>query len=342
MLVVGKRLLARLGASADRRIAANRTLPTGPFVVMMLVMLVCAWFTDQIGIYSVFGAFIAGIAMPRGAFTTLVRERLEPVVAYVLLPCFFVFSGLNTNLNVLVSPALLGFLGLTLLVAFIGKGGSITIAGRLQGMDWYDSASLVSLMNARGLIELILLNIGLAAGIVTTQLYSILALMTILTTFVATPLHRWIQSRRPATLTDDELEAATAEPPQAVVAESLEKVADARASRTDHRREFLVRQLLIDTNAVGATGAHLAGQPQQGRRRALLAVRGDQVGDDLLLLVEAIAEVAQVLAVQAAVGEHREKAPRGMRRSTVALMAVAVSVRSGWTRIDSPRTSDGT
>jgi Kef-type K+ transport system membrane component KefB len=229
MLTAGRRVLARLdttpaaggspAADGQPDMASQQDAPGGPgpalpvsrFTVTILVVLGCAWFTDFIGVYSVFGAFIAGLAMPRGQFTSMLRERMEPLVAYVLLPAFFIYSGLNTNLSIFVNPALLGFFALTLVIAFAAKGGSVALAGHAQGLSWAEALSLGSLMNARGLIELILLNIGLAAHLVTTQLYTILALMTIVTTIAATPLHNAIQRRRPAHFTPGEPEPAHGE-----------------------------------------------------------------------------------------------------------------------------------
>ncbi len=164
---------------------------------MVVVLLVCATFTEWVGVYSVFGAFVLGAAMPRGAFADSIAGRLEPVTACVLLPLFFVYSGLNTRLDVVLDPAVLTTLLLVLVVAVAVKGGACTLAWRATGSSWRDAASLGSLMNARGLMELILLNIGRDAGLITVELYTVLALMTIITTLAATPLYEWIQRRGP-------------------------------------------------------------------------------------------------------------------------------------------------
>jgi len=193
MLTVGKAGLKRLSSWADRR--PEDGLPIGPLVVTLLVVMVGAWFTDFVGIYSVFGAFIAGTVMPRGRLLDTMRQRLEPLTAYLLLPAFFIYSGLNTQLSLLFEPSVLIMMGIVLLISFVAKFGSVTLAARSQGMSWNESASLGSLMNARGLMELILLNIGLTAGFVNPTLYTILAIMTIVTTFAATPLHHVFERR---------------------------------------------------------------------------------------------------------------------------------------------------
>ncbi len=158
-------------------------------------MLTASWFTDVVGIYSVFGAFVAGAVMPRGALLDAIRERFEPLVGYLLLPAFFIYSGLNTQLTLILDPSTLLMAGVVLVVSFAAKFGAVGLAARSQGMSWYEAGSMGALANARGLMELILLNIGLEAGLISGKLYTILALMTIITTFVATPLQRVFERR---------------------------------------------------------------------------------------------------------------------------------------------------
>ncbi|MQY25787.1 cation:proton antiporter [Nocardia aurantia] len=195
MLVVGARLLRGLDRWGEREMRGESgvALPVGPFMVMLLVLLVSAWFTDWVGVYSVFGAFIAGVVMPRGRLLEAVRERTEPIVSHLLLPAFFVFTGLNTKLSLLFHPAALVVAAIVLVVSFAGKFGAVTLAARSQGMSWREAGSMGSLANARGLMELVLLNVGLTEGLITGSLYTILALMTIVTTFVATPIYRMFE-----------------------------------------------------------------------------------------------------------------------------------------------------
>ncbi|MER7056248.1 cation:proton antiporter [Streptomyces sp. NPDC000351] len=187
-----------------RRVAGDRFVRwgTGPAGVrpealgaMVVVLLVCATFTEWVGVYSVFGAFLLGTCMPRGAFADEIGRRIEPVTNYVLVPLFFVYSGLNTRLDVVFEPAVLGTLLVVLVVAFAVKGGACALASRSAGSSWRDAASLGALMNARGLMELILLGIGRDAGLITVELYTVLALMTVITTVAATPLYEWISGR---------------------------------------------------------------------------------------------------------------------------------------------------
>lgn len=116
-------------------------------------------------------------------------------MAYLLLPAFFIYSGLNTQLTLIFDSSTLLMAGIVLVVSFAAKFGAVGLAARWQGMSWYEAGSMGALANARGLMELILLNIGLEAGLISGKLYTILAVMTIITTFVATPLQRLFERR---------------------------------------------------------------------------------------------------------------------------------------------------
>ncbi|MFH5209781.1 cation:proton antiporter [Antrihabitans spumae] len=197
MMFVARRWLARLNTwtpkRGDDQVAGG--IPIAHLTIVLLVVLAGAWFTDYVGIYSVFGAFIAGAVMPRGELLDTIKDRFEPLVAYLLLPAFFIYSGLNTELSLILDPSTLLVAVLILVVSFIGKFGGVTLAARWQGMGWREASSMGALANARGLMELILLNIGLSAGLITNELYTILALMTIVTTFAATPIQRMFERR---------------------------------------------------------------------------------------------------------------------------------------------------
>ena len=197
MVYVGRPLLARLETWTPRRADAERTggVSIAHVSVVLLVVLTASWFTDLVGIYSVFGAFVAGAVMPRGALLDAIRERFEPLTAYLLIPAFFIYSGLNTQLTLILDRSTLLMAVTVLTVSFAAKFGAVGLAARWQGMSWYEAGSMGALANARGLMELILLNIGLEAGLISGRLYTILALMTIITTLVATPLQRLFERR---------------------------------------------------------------------------------------------------------------------------------------------------
>ncbi len=191
MLTVGRSLLAGFGRLADRAGSVSQPM----MAIVLALFCVSAWFTDIIGVHAVFGGFILGIAMPRGIFAEEIRKKIEPFTVVFLLPMFFTFSGLKTQLNVLVDPAYL-IAGITILIASIlGKGVACWAAARLNGEDNATALAVGSLMNARGLMELIIINIGLQAGVIGKPLFSILVVMAVVTTLMATPLFELVYGR---------------------------------------------------------------------------------------------------------------------------------------------------
>lgn len=191
LLTVGRRAFRFLGAISEERQAI-----TAPVLSTVLILLMaCAWFTDTVGIYAIFGAFVLGIAMPSGFFARHLTAGLEPLVTTFLLPLFFVYSGLNTQIGLLNSKALWAVTLGILIVSIAGKGIACTFAARLKRVPLREAVALGSLMNARGLIELILLNIGLEAGIITPTLFTILVLVAIVTTLMATPVFELVYGR---------------------------------------------------------------------------------------------------------------------------------------------------
>lgn len=197
MVYCGRPLLARLDTWTPRRgdVESTGGIPIAQLTVILLVVLTASWFTDVVGIYSVFGAFVAGAVMPRGALLEKIRERMEPLTAYLLIPAFFIYSGLNTQLTLILDGPTLLMALVVLVVSFTAKFGAVGLAARWQGMSWYEAGSMGALANARGLMELILLNIGFEAGLISGKLYTILALMTIVTTLCATPLQQFFARR---------------------------------------------------------------------------------------------------------------------------------------------------
>ena len=191
LMTLGRRLLRRLGTAAERQIGISAPVLS----TVLILLMACAWFTDAVGIYAIFGAFILGVAMPSGFFAQRLTANIEPLVVSFLLPLFFVYSGLNTQIGLLNSPKLWAVTLGILAVSVAGKGIACTLAARLRKVPLRESVALGSLMNARGLIELILLNIGLQAGIITPTLFSILVLVAIVTTLMATPVFEWVYGR---------------------------------------------------------------------------------------------------------------------------------------------------
>ncbi len=191
LLTLGRRAFRAFETRAER----HRTISPAMLNTVLILVMVCAWLTDTIGIYAIFGAFILGVAMPAGFFAERLTAILEPLVTTFLLPLFFVYSGLNTQVGLLNSATLWAVTLGILTASIAGKGIACTLAARLRKVSWRESLALGSLMNARGLIELILLNIGLQAGIITPTLFTILVLVAIVTTLMATPVFEWVYGR---------------------------------------------------------------------------------------------------------------------------------------------------
>jgi len=191
IVTVGRTLLARLARWTD----AHDGISPSTMLTTLVVIMGSAWFTDVIGIYAVFGAFLAGTAMPRGRFAAEMRGKIEPLTTALLLPLFFVYSGLNTRIMLVNTPRLWLVTGLVVLLAVVGKGLACTLAARWAGEPWHEAATIGTLMNARGLMELIILNVGLQAGIIGPTLFTIMVLMAIITTLMASPLFELIYGR---------------------------------------------------------------------------------------------------------------------------------------------------
>ena len=154
----------------------------------MVLLMLASWFTDTIQLYAVFGAFFLGAAVPRGRFCERLQSYIEPLTTNLLLPLFFIYSGLNTRFDLVNDPYLWLIAGAVLFAAVLGKAGACYIAARCCGESHHESMGIGSLMNARGLMELIILNIGLEKGIITPTLFTILVFMAIVTTLMATPM----------------------------------------------------------------------------------------------------------------------------------------------------------
>jgi len=147
-----------------------------------------AWFTDLIHLHAVFGAFVMGAMIPRGPIATGLVAKIQPLAVSLLLPLFFTYSGLNTKIGLLNTWYLWGMCLLVLVAAVIGKGVACTAAARMSGLSTRESLGIGTLMNARGLMELIIINIGLQRGIISEGLFACLVIMAIVTTLMASPI----------------------------------------------------------------------------------------------------------------------------------------------------------
>ncbi|MEU6130318.1 cation:proton antiporter [Saccharopolyspora sp. NPDC047091] len=195
--------VVRSAGRLDR--AVRRLTPENLLMAVVLAVFLAAWYTDTIGLYAVFGAFSLGVVLPRSEQVDAAVRTVKPV-ATVFLPLFFTYSGLNTDLALLVDSGVLLFAVGALVAAIVGKLGACWAAARLVGEPNSVAARVGALMNARGLMQLIAINVGLAAGIVTPQLFSVLVLVALVTTIMATPLLTFLDRRERRRTPDPEPE----------------------------------------------------------------------------------------------------------------------------------------
>ncbi len=194
VLLPVRRLLARWAEGIE----ARGRLADSEFVLCLSLLALGAWFTDAIGLHAVFGAFVMGAAMPRGAVSTALIERVQPLNVALLLPLFFTFSGLNTQIGLIDSAYLWAIAGLILFVAIAGKGVACWLAARATGVSNREALGIGTLMNVRGLMELIILNIGLQRGIISPALFAALVVMAVVTTLMAVPVFDLLVGKNPA------------------------------------------------------------------------------------------------------------------------------------------------
>ena len=164
--------------------------------IAMIACLLSAAATEWIGIHALFGAFLMGVLIPHdSAMARTLDRRLNDVVGAVFLPAFFAWAGLRTQINLVHGADQWLLAGLIILAATLGKFGGVAAAARISGFNWRESAILGALMNTRGLMELIVLNIGLDLGVISPTLYSMLVLMALATTMATAPTIRWLGLR---------------------------------------------------------------------------------------------------------------------------------------------------
>jgi Kef-type K+ transport system membrane component KefB len=186
----------RIGKLVKGRVE-NPKRSKGLLAATLAFVLACSWFTESIGIHALFGAFLSGVVMPSDAgFRFLLKEKLEAFSSAALLPLFFAFTGLRTQITLLNdwSGWLMCF-GI-IVVAVAGKLVGSMLMARWTRMSWRDSFAIGVLMNTRGLIELVVLNIGYDLGILSARIFVMMVIMALVTTFMTTPLLSLIKIRK--------------------------------------------------------------------------------------------------------------------------------------------------
>ncbi|MFZ0040137.1 MAG: cation:proton antiporter, partial [Solirubrobacteraceae bacterium] len=319
MVFIVRRILARMATAFDE---VGR-IPAGWFAAIIVGVLLSAWITEEINIAFIFGGFIMGAIMPRHArLTEEVTRRIEDLVVTLLLPLFFVYTGLKTNVGLLDRPELWLITIVLIAIAIVGKLAGATVAARVAGMDWRSSAVIGSLMNTRGLTELIVLNLALSVGAISNALFAALVIMAIVTTLMAAPLLKLLDPHNKyGSNVEDELERATGlarrEHPELASERSIMVAAQTDAAlgqlialaeplaRSEPRHELLIARPVAPTRGAGAgvraglqtenlqleraqhtindTRARLAGDGVPARGVAFTSVN---LGSDLLEIVE--------------------------------------------------------
>ena len=192
IMLFGRKLLAPLGRMVERDGEMSMTV----LGITLALFCLSAFIMDAVGIHAIFGGFILGVVMPRGLFAAELKKKVEPLAVVLLLPMFFTYSGLNTRMDMVNTvPLLLIALGI-LVASVLAKFGACYLAARVAGEDNRTALGIGALMNSRGLMELIIINIGLQKGIIGPTLFSMMVLMAIVTTMMASPLFEAFYGRK--------------------------------------------------------------------------------------------------------------------------------------------------
>jgi len=193
MLYGTRRALHRLEVT----FRARNKLTQDMMAVVLLLVLASAWVTESLGIHALFGAFLLGVIMPKEqGFVQAIKEKLGSLTVVLLLPLYFAFTGLRTSIGLLSGADMWFYCGTIIAVAITGKFGGAALSARLSGMRWREAGTIGVLMNTRGLMELIILNIGLDIGVISSALFTMMVLMAMITTFMTTPLLELIYPAR--------------------------------------------------------------------------------------------------------------------------------------------------
>jgi K+:H+ antiporter len=185
MIVVVRPLAAWL----VKRMRTTTDLPLEMLGVVVAITLCSAAATEAIGVHPLFGAFMAGVCFPRvERWQTAMRAKLDMLVSVLLLPLFFALTGMRTRLDLLSGGRIWFWAAIVFVAAVFGKMGGAALAARWNGQTWKDAAALGALLNTRGLVELIVLNIAYNVGAFTPTLFTMLVVMALVTTMITTPI----------------------------------------------------------------------------------------------------------------------------------------------------------
>lgn len=190
MFFIVRPQLGRVIKDPDSQVHRARLVP-----MILAFFLLCALITETIGIHALFGAFVAGVVMPPSTeFRAFLKDKWA-FGSYALLPLFFAFTGLRTQVGLLNDPNDWLLCLVIILVAIAGKLGGSMLMARWTGMTWSNSFAIGALMNTRGLVELVVLNIGYDLGILSGRIFAMMVLMALVTTFMTGPLLSLVKTR---------------------------------------------------------------------------------------------------------------------------------------------------
>ena len=189
MLTGVKRALQKLTTLYEQRGGLTHDM----LAVIFLVVLISGWVTETLGVHALFGAFLVGAVMPRHTeLTHALWLRIESIIVVLLLPLYFALTGLRSSFFLISGAANWMICVVVIACAIAGKLGGSSLAARMTGLSWREATAVGVLMNTRGMVELVILNIGLDLGIISPVLFTIMVLMALVTTFMASPLLSWI------------------------------------------------------------------------------------------------------------------------------------------------------
>ena len=184
MIKIVRPFLKRIGDKYSNKEGLSKPIVAIFFVTLLL----SAYATEVIGIHALFGAFMAGVIMPSNvSFRSIFIEKVEDIAVVLLLPLFFVFTGLRTQIGLLNDPYLWKVCGAIILIAVTGKFAGSALTARFVGQNWRDSLMIGALMNTRGLMELVVLNIGYDLGVLKPEIFAMMVIMALVTTFMTGP-----------------------------------------------------------------------------------------------------------------------------------------------------------
>jgi Kef-type K+ transport system membrane component KefB len=298
MALLVRRVLARMATAFDE----SGQIPSGWFAAIVVGVLLSAYITEAINIDVIFGGFIMGMVMPRHArLTEEVTRRVEDFVVTLLLPLFFVYTGLKTNITLLDRPELWLITAGLVLLAIVGKLAGAAIAARVCGFDSRASLVIGTLMNTRGLTELIVLNIALEVGAISSILFTALVIMAVVTTLMTGPLLKLLDPRNEyGTKLEDELASAAAvaarehpglpTPERAILVAShtdaaLERLAELAEplARTAPPRELILTRLVEPPRGAGVRGGLQTENLQLERASQAIAQARERLAADGVL-----------------------------------------------------------